>query len=423
LNKRQLLENWQGEASHCRVFLYLFPAALERFLTRQLGRLEAHLWGSSPAYKVILLVPDREIWLDGQYLAVLGGSQIGNWQAVVPQKAPDAKQLLAMYQTCRDTLRWQESWLQSLTPLHLKVNGRALPDDRTANALRVHLANLIILYTADRTVVRTDGQWLATYTGATQRIELILGKPQDRLEEEASAGVAPLLQMVEWAYDAQWTDNRLPLVQIGVAQALSAVDPMFRYRQLLRNAASIFDGLQWNWKAFVEGKVDAYMTQLRALEDYVASTVQAFADQISAMIKGLSDTMLAAVGALLGSFIAALFKDKFNATIFSIGMLVYAVYVLVFPLGYNMLHQWQRYRVLVKDFQTRYRRFEEQLYPQKVSEIAGTQIPDSQKRFRHWFTATLLSYVAVIILTVLAAILLPGLVATTILPLSSMPAL
>lgn len=190
-------------------------------------------------------------------------------------------------------------------------------------------------------------------------------------------------------------------------QALYSTDPEDRYKALIYNSANIFNGLQWHWKAFVEGKIDAYMSQVKDLEDYISKTVQAVADQISAIIKSLLDTMLAAIGALLGSFIAALFNDKFNPTIFMIGMAVYATYVLIFPLCYNMLNQWQCYQALIKDFGRRRRSFEGQLYPKKVNDIVGTQIGDSQKRFEFWFRWTIFAYSAVFIIAILIAILIP----------------
>jgi len=403
LDKVLLLGKWLGSVPGCRLFLYMFPEALEKFLTSGLNRLESRLWGSETARKAILLVPDREIWLDGPYLAVIGGERIGDWHQAVSQELPDGERVQAMYRTCRDTLKWQESWLQYLTPLHLKVEGYALPDDPVANTLWVHLTNAVILYTADRTVARADGQWVATYAGARQSVDLTLGDPSDHLRAEAVAGVSALTQLLEWTYDPQWAADRLPLVQIAVAQTLHMFDPDVRYQRLLRNASDLFQELQWHWKAFIEGRVEAYVAQAQALEEYVAGVVQSFADQVSAMIKSLSDTMLAAVGALLGSLIAALFKDEFNPAIFQIGMVVYAAYVLLFPLGYNMLNQWGRYQALVREFETRRRRFRERLYPQKVNEIVGTQVADSQKRFQRWFRATLVAYVIIILAFVAAA--------------------
>ena len=226
--------------------------------------------------------------------------------------------------------------------------------------------------------------------------------------EESSGGINALRRIFEWTYNPQWSVERLSHVQIGIVQALHAADPTVRYRLLIHNASNILAGLHWHWKAFIESKVDAYISQVQALEDSVASTVQAFADQVSAIIKSLSDTMLAAVGALLGSFVAALFKDKFDPTIFVIGMLVYALYALLFPLGYNMTYQWQRYRMLVRGFQSRRERFEQRLYPENVHQIVGEQIVRSRRHFRRWFWATLIAYAVIIIAAVMTVMLVPG---------------
>lgn len=405
LDKVKLVDRWIGGMPGYRLFLYLFPRALERFLTSDLGRLERLLWGSESetAHKVVLLVPDREIWLNGAYLAVLGGKQIEHWHEMVSQPSRDADELRNMYETCQNNLNWQVPWLKHLTPLHLKVDGEIPRDDPIAKALLIHQVNSIILYTADRTVGDTNKPMFATYAGANHSVKLTLGNPSDLIEEKVLAGVSDLMEMIEWAYNSKWSADRLPLVQISIAQTLHAASPAVRYQLLLHNAPNIFDGLKWHWKAFIEGKVDAYMSQVQALEDYVADTVQSFADQITAMIKSLSDTMLAAVGVLIGSFIAALFSDTFNPTIFAIGIGVYGFYVLIFPLYYNMRHQWEQYQALCDNFEERQLRFGEQLYTEKVDAIVGTQVTDSQRRFERWFRAIFVAYIGVLILAIVAA--------------------
>ena len=405
LDKKRLVESWLGSMPGYRLFLYLFPKALESLLTIDLGRLESLLWGSKSetAHKVILLVPDHEIWLDGTYLAVLGGERIGHWREVISQPQRESDALRNMYETCQKNLNWQMPWLKHLTPLHLKVDGQIPRNYSITKALLIHQVNSIILYTADRTVGDKHKPRLATYAGASQSVEMALGNPTDPIGEKALAGVSNLMEMLEWTYDPKWSADRLPLVQIGVAQALHAASPADRYQLLMHNAANIFEGLQWHWKAFIDRKMDAYMSQVQALEDYVADTVKAFADEISSMIKSLSDTMLVAVGVLLGSFIAALFKDEFNPTIFIIGMLVYAVYVLMFPLAYNMLHQWQRYKALRDNFNVRKGRFVERLYTDKVDEMVGAQVTDSQCSFKWWFYVTLATYILVTIFAIGAA--------------------
>jgi len=49
-----------------------------------------------------------------------------------------------------------------------------------------------------------------------------------------------------------------------------------RYERLLERAEPMLKDLQRHWKSFISGKVDAYSNQVRALEDYVAATVQLF---------------------------------------------------------------------------------------------------------------------------------------------------
>ena len=423
LNKTLLVENWLGSVPGYRMFIYLFPNALEKFLVSDLSRLESSLWGleSEIAHKVVLLVPDREIWLDGLYLAVFGGEQIEHWREVVSKPPLNDDKLRNIYDICQNNLKWQVPWLKYLTPLHLKVDGKKSHDDPITKALLIHQVNSIILYTADRTVGDNNKPILSTYAGANHSVELKLKNPEDHIEEDVLAGVSYLMEMLEWIYHPKCSGDRLPLVQIGIAQALHAASPFNRYQLLLLNAPNIFDGLKWHWKAFIEGKVNSYVSQIQVLEDYVADTVQAFAGQITNMIKSLSDTMLAAVAVLISSFIAALFRDQFDSSIFAIGMGVYALYVAIFPLCYNMTHQWEQYQALCDNFKERKIRFEQRLYPDKVSEIVGEQIIDSQRRFKWWFYSTIVAYIIVISLAIAAVLLVPEFIENTTLSVALNP--
>lgn len=202
LDKNRLTKTWLGEAHGSQLFLYCFPEAFERFLVSDLRLIETRLWRKARPEKAIVLVPSREIWLDGPYLTVIGGDGTRGWRKAITREPPDSERVETMYQTCRETLKWQESWLEYLTPLHLKVGGLLPPDDAIANALQVHLANLIILYTADRTVAR-DGVWIASYAGANQSVDLPLGDSGLFLEADIRAGAGALMRLVEWVYDPQ----------------------------------------------------------------------------------------------------------------------------------------------------------------------------------------------------------------------------
>jgi hypothetical protein len=143
------------------------------------------------------------------------------------------------------------------------------------------------------------------------------------------------------------------------------------------------------------------------LEDYIVATVNSFSNQISQIIKNLSDTILAAVGVLLGSFIAALFKDQFNPIVFRFGIICYIFYIIFFPLTYNMLNQWQYYKKLCANFEFRLMRFRKKLYSKKIDYIVSNQVIDSKRRFMQWFRITLATYIIVILLSALAAVYVP----------------
>jgi hypothetical protein len=418
LNKRRLLQSWLGEPpGRCRPFLYLFPDALERLLKIPLGRLrdlEKLLWAADPAQKVLILVPDHDIWLDGPYLALVGGERVVQWRQVLSQEDQgltddaneddDGDPLRFIVKARASTLKWDQPWVDNLTPLHLKLEGEGGPDGvPIATLLKQHLVNLVMLYTADRSLER-EGELLATYAGAQHSVEVPLLKTDQLCSGPIDEGAHALLEIFEWAYDPNFSVDRLPLVQVGVARALHAADAGTRCRLLLHNAPAIYDNLQYHWKALIEDKVDAYVTQVRALEDYVGETARAFADQVTKMIDDLTKNMLAAVGVVVGSFIGSLFKDTFNPAIFSLGMFVYALYVAVFPLAFGMINRREEYEALKEEFADRRERFEALLYRTRVKEIIGDRIRDSQERFERWFSKVKYAYVTLIVLAVVAGI-------------------
>jgi hypothetical protein len=247
----------------------------------------------------------------------------------------------------------------------------------------------------------------ATYAGAQRSVAVPLLEKETLCEVSTSDGAAALVEIFEWAYDPHFYGDKLPLVQIGMAQALHAADAEVRPHLLLQNGPAIYEGLQVHWKALIERKVDAYVTQVRALEDTISETAQAFAQQVSDMIDDLTKNMLAAVGVVVGSFIGALFRDTFNPAVFSLGMLVYAAYVALFPLAFGMSNRREEYQALREAFEGRRARFEGLLYKERVKDIVGTRIRDSQARFEIWFARVKWAYIVLVAVAILAAALTP----------------
>ena len=425
LNKRRLIENLQQNQRlqnpqvkdySYKIFLYLFHEALESFLKRTLVQLEVELWEKEKERKVILLVPSYEILLDGPYLLIVGGEQSKNWYDVLGQEIPNIEHIQNMYNKCREHLNWQGIELQYLTPLHFYTKGKVIAGDAITKLVWNHLAKLIVLYTADRTIIRTNERWIATYAGAKRSVDLELVDLAELSKDELGQGVETLFRIVNWAYDFHSVYDRLPLMQISIIESLQIVEKLEAYKLLIRKAKYIESEVQWQWKIFAEGKIQDYVEQIRTLEEYITKLVQAFADQVSSIINRLTETMFGAVAVFLAS--AALFRTNANLRIFELGMYTYAVYILIFPLTYNMWYQWLRYQALCRNFNFRYNQFKEHLYSEKVEKILGLQVEDSKNNFVIWFWLTIAIYILVVVLAFWAAVNAPGFIINLTLPVT-----
>jgi hypothetical protein len=411
IEEKLLLSSFTGTFTY-KIFLFLFVESLERkFLRSSFEKLESIFWGSEAASKVILLVPEHEIYLHGAYLSILGGEKLQKLSEVLTSEIPDRESIRLMYEQSQRLLRWQGLTIQHLTPLHFKVNGEATSNDSIARAIYLYLAKILVIYTAEQTAVKNQQQYIATYSGEKQRKDIILNDIAflSASNEQIFAGTSKLLEGVEWIYDPSRTEDALSLFQTLAARTLQLSESSDDgYRSLSIKADYIISQLKWLWKSFMEGKIDSYMNQVKALEDYVTGAIQSFADQILSMIKNLSDTMLAAVGVTLASFIAALFKDGFNPTVFRIGILAYALYVFIFPLIYNMSYQNQHFKTLLRNFNRRQQRFGMILDPAKVDEIVSEQLKESKQQFKHWFRKIIITYVTVVIFAIATAFIIPA---------------
>ena len=406
----------------CRPFLFIYPETLENFLANcNLTQLEMQFWDQEFDRKTVFLIPKRSIFLNGPFLAIVGGEYLMSLDSVIPIEHDAPLITDIFYERCVNSVKWQTAFVQHLTPLHLDFSIHAGEDDFITRTLLLHRINTILLYIADRSIIRNK-IWISVFISSQQSVEIQLTDHPENIIGNLAIGAQVLFELFNWVYDPNWkVTDRIPLVQIGIVHALGAAEPTVRYRLLIENAKGIFDGLQWHWKAFIEGKVEEYIHQILDLEQFVSDTVRQFAEQISSITKGLNETMLAAVGVFIASFIAALFTTTFNPVVFRIGLLVYAGYILIFPMIIYMLQQRDQFKVYKDDFELRRKRFEDRLYKENVDQIIGKQIDRSTTRFNKAVRYTVITYLLVIFLLIAAAIIFPEVIQRSFTELQSTP--
>jgi len=416
VDKARLVGTIAGPAPTRTVHVFLFAATLSHTLARGLAHFETAVW-TDASTPLVIGVLDTDISLRGTYLTILGGASLNEVSVAARLPRVDAD-FGAVIESRDRYIGWDSAWARSLTPWHFDVVGTSA-DRELYSMLRAQLVKLAVLFTCDRARSRPTaippGEILAEYRGREHVAVMPIDEraPLDCTDEESAA----VLRAVTWCYERHggegqpdWVSDRLPFVQTRVAQSLEPHPAEERLVVFTRAMPHLLEGIEWHWKAFIEGKVSEYLDRVQQVETFVSDTVTAFADRTAALVKGLTETILAAIAVLIGSFIAAAFETPFNAALFRIGVLTYAGYVLLFPGAVSLVASVSNLRSARAEFDTRLTRFNETLYPEKVTEIVGNRVNDAQSAYYHWLTVVAFAYVIVAIAACFAAATIPDVI-------------
>lgn len=437
INKKLLADHWGLTDASVDTRLFIFPDALEEALNRPLTKLEhgtdALLANFEGSKKLIIFVPDRNISLNGEYLAVIGGAAISNWKKYLPTVNPkDARaKINSVYAAATKPPRWDGINLQHLTPLQLSVNQEVLQNptasspDLITKRLYSHWLACSILYLAtyceetDSGAAVKSGAYDATFAQDKYLAVIRMDTTDeigDTLTKTNSAGPwkAPILigNLVNWAYqEKSGVAVRLKVLQEVVASLLQDIQPAERLPELVRKAVEVDKRVQSRWEGFLDDKLDKYFSDLKALEETVEATSKSYNEQVQSLTKTLTENILAAVGVIVGSFLAAIFASPFRQQVFLFGTITYLVYLVVFPVLIGLISAWQRYRDSHDAFTKRKQDLGNRMRdPVLVQKIVGDSVTRREGRFENWFYATVAIYGVVILLMLFAICTVPGII-------------
>ncbi|HVT58562.1 MAG TPA: hypothetical protein VHR45_09190 [Thermoanaerobaculia bacterium] len=433
VDKKVLIQNLGLTHSDSQVALFLSPEALARELEQPLDQLEGSVLGwASDRKKLIVVVGGCAVFLNGEHLAVVGSEAPEGWAAAVPPATPSDARIVALReQAFRSAIgpgavNWYRFKLKELTPVHLALDPKtssATPGVGTL--LRSHLlrieALLSIVYTASQVTAPDDpkpatggpaGDWVATYA-AEGTIATVswsdagVAAATAGLEE----GAATLGDLARWAYEPG-SGDRLTVVRDVVARSLIGNDPRDNYRLLVGQAAAFWDRAQSSWNAFIDGKLDKYFGHVHELEQVMDATVKAASEQVDGLTKSLIDSALAAVGVIVASFLAAVFKEKFDPAVYRLGVGAYVFYLVVFPGLAGLTASAQRFKALQRGLAERRESFRHRLSDDEVEKTMGEGFKSVTRRYWGWFSATSLAFLALAILLLWSLSAVPRLVAS-----------
>jgi hypothetical protein len=404
LDKSQLAFNLHLTAPNVTTRLFLDRQALVSVLSVPLAQLDTDLFaGVPPGGKLVIILLTDDIDLRGDYLAITSRTK---WSGATSAAGTEP----TMHARAARQVHWSGAGPKRLTPAHLLVAGDVADGDAVATALYAQLFVLSLMYVAQRTEDK-GGTSTCTFAAERQEVEVVAGavSTPSMVEWSAARRVAAL---ASWIYALEnEVEDRFVVVQHTVVDMLQHNSAGTTAAEVLRLADSLTKRAQWAWEAFVGGHLKKYFDQLKALEEAVAATAKDYGEQVSTMTSSLSANVLAAVAVVVGSFLAGLLKTPFADDVFIAGTSLYAVYWLLFPLVLGLGSAKGRFNNTRTNFNTRRANFEERLGKDQVRDIVEPVLAASEPRFHWWFRCTLLIYVAIFLLLVVAILVVPSMTA------------
>lgn len=389
--------------------LFLFSKPLENFLMKGLIELERQLRQLANK-KLIILVAEQLIVLEGKYISVLGGQEIFNLNNLSTPNDDDFEQIYSVVCKQQETLNWQDIKLNFLTPFNFEFQQLDESQSNITNIFNNYAVQLICLYLADRSQIRGQNI-VSTFNTTKKSVEIKIDSIISLNRSKDREDIKSLFDLFKWVYATDKTSyDKNSITQITIVQILQSFNEHEYYRNLISKATVILNESQWRTKAIVESQIDNYIQQELKLEDYINGSISDFEQEIDNLIKSISETIKNAIAITIASFIAALLKGNFNPLVFRLCIGIYLIYILIFPLYITMLNQNRRYKLMVDNFNLRIKRFKNNLYPEKVDEIVGNRLTETKKRFNNSFNLIICIYIIMMIIGILAMIFVPGLI-------------
>jgi len=420
ISKREIIEAFGVPAAAGKVLYYLFVDNLLKLLGAPLQKMEEHLFADRDGSTVVIVSEVDPVWT-GKFLAVIGETTAeagdGPWDALCRkfEQGPRVRQRIDRYHAlAEDSLGWVGFGLKKLTPLHVlgeQVRGEGELAARVTGTLARQALHAGLLFTATRAIFdEATGCFSVQYESVDRSV---------RLELDPSVEVAPepgsVRRLALWPIQGEGPDRLIVLSRIVTRWLLPGTradraTAQQNYVQFSESLGRLVNEAAWNYRAFIEGRIDEHFSTVELVADLAAKAAQDLSGALDTVTRGLSETLLATIGVVVLTLLASLVKEEANGSIFLIGMRVYAVYILLVQLIYRMGGIWYSHRLMWREWQGRLVGYRRIVGPQRV-EASVAAVQSRRLQFLLWFGLTTFIYLAVAV----AIWVLPGILPPEIL--------
>ena len=394
IDKEKLIDQCELDRATYFGLLFLFRENFLRLLKKPLTTLDSVLFESGTKPTVVFISNSSSSYV-GPFLRIVG---LGSMAQPGPVPSPKAEMTLeervVKYRAAAaDSLSWSDFSLAHITPSHFLCQRGGAVDATLEEILCTHLWELCVLFTANRSSY-SGGCWQSTYASSDRTAHVVIGDQRVEIPDRDTL----LPRFAVWPYAGSDTD-RLTMLQNVIARELETQDPKQNARQLANGLRHLLGEAQWHYRVFLDGKIDKHFEGAQKVEDYVAQAAKSVSESVDAITKGLADTLLATIGYLVLTFLASAMKGDLTPQVFSISAYIYASYVLLIQGVYRVGSIVHSYTLLDHESSERLKRYSQILGKERVQSLAQS-LEGRRKQFKWWTIATVILFLALVIVVV-----------------------
>lgn len=386
----------------------LFSDTATRLFSSRPAVLESRLW-ADPLRPATLLIGDTDALLQGSMLVIIGGRQI--YDALHESEERPSPELdaaildrLRVYRS--ELVPWDHQVVMALTPAHLLMRHVAGGAD-LLGALGRATVEVALAFLADR-VTRDHDATVAWFDRGPHQVRIRLPR---NVAIPLGADATPLWQLVRWCYspggDQPRADieARLLLARESITARIWTVDDAGseRARAFASAGDDVLASSMHRWRGYLQQGFREQLSNELELLERSGSAVSALEGEAARLVQEVTDAAKAAVGTVVGTFIAAALAPDFRVLAFRITLVMYAVWLVVFPGLVGLLSSHRRASRALNDYQASAARYSVLLGEEQFKRVEGDRVTSARSVVQRNVALAALGYAVVFGLALLAA--------------------
>jgi hypothetical protein len=343
---------------------FIFERNLIKFLHRSLSDIDHDIFNGRSLPSTII-VAEGNIKLLGDLFSVISRSNLAvlsNKPSISEHTQQDVETL---YNLSTEVNSWISFKLDSITPFHFLFFEDLVPsaENEIENAIVQMLAVSFAIFTANRTIA-SGNSLEVMYASTDEVVRFTVDKPSEVNE----AFYKVIRQLLNWLCGANGRD-KMRYFQTVIARDLPENGNI---THLLKNLGRYYKDAEWLYSVAIDGKITKHFESFQNASKYVAQATKDIAVSIDTLTKGLNDTLVGAIGVVILSLIAALTGGKTTSFIFTVLMLSYVLYIVLFQIFYRLGITAYSYNILIKETNENVAEYRAVLGEEKIDSITAS---------------------------------------------------